>query len=846
MIVTASQRNLATDLELTSTTLRAKGKIFNVHFVNGEPCTSTGPSSLQPPRRLHIGHFDVNDPTHLYIGRRHVDRQGRLFPNSFWSNPFHLRDCDGRQDCLARFAAHISKTKDLATQLATLSGKTLICHCRPSEECHGDILIRLFLELVTPSRPPGCGGSFSFGHFRTPEQFLRAARGLDHPFDRLAGDDSLKAAVLFVATNPFQKVIDTWKSSIAHWRRRAALLEPRERELHAAMHPAVAGVVQGKRLHLFREMLRSFEFPNADFLVDSMAAGFKIVGDLPDTGVFVQKPRPRGTPVRDLWRDARERQRTVLGSVRASGDSDLDAKVTATTQDELRRGWLAGPFTAEQLDRDLGLWLPAKRFGIRQGQDVRAIDDFSVAGHNGATTTGESIDMGGVDHVASLSRMLMQATPGQPMELQLDDGSTIGGFVPKGGRPEDYQLVGKEWDLKKAYRQLAVSPAHACFSVIAAWDAEAGQARLYRQSVLAFGAISSVHHFCWVARALVACLLNLFAFPVTHYVDNFPVITYDGLAPAAQAFLDDFFDLLGWVTKEQVPFEKSFVCLGVVFRFGQCLGVTNKPERLADLAAELAILNRHRQLPAPLAARIRGRLGFARAQVFGRLGGPALRALSRVETGSATHTDVRAALSALSQLVTDMQVMRPRRVPARFGTPILLFTDGACEPGPAGRPVVTIGAVLFQPGVRDPLVFGELVPDLLVDAWAGGTKTQVIGQAELAPVIVAKHLWQALLVDSALISFVDNEAAKFALISGTSPTPASEGLVHASAAMDAKLGIHQWVGRVPSESNPADDPSRLVFDGFATRCRSRLGPADWRCLSMAAGAHSRDGGGGSR
>ena len=147
--------------------------------------------------------------------------------------------------------------------------------------------------------------------------------------------------------------------------------------------------------------------------------------------------------------------------------------------------------------------------------------------------------------------------------------------------------------------------------------------------------------------------------------------------------------------------------------------------------------------------------------------------------------------------------------------------------------MVTVGAVLILPGVRDPLVFGELVPDHLVDAWTGGTKMQVIGQAELAPVILAKHLWRTHLVDSALISFVDNEAAKFALISGASPTPASEALVHASAALDARLGIRQWVGRVPSESNPADDPSRLVFDELASLCRSRLDPADWLCLGAA-------------
>ena len=85
LIMNASQRALATDLELESTTLRAKGKVFDVQFGIGVHGTSVGGVGLpgtptgQPPSRLHIGHFDVHNPAHLYIGRRHVDRQGRLF-----------------------------------------------------------------------------------------------------------------------------------------------------------------------------------------------------------------------------------------------------------------------------------------------------------------------------------------------------------------------------------------------------------------------------------------------------------------------------------------------------------------------------------------------------------------------------------------------------------------------------------------------------------------------------------------------------------------------------------------------------------------------------------------------
>ena len=55
---------------------------------------------------------------------------------------------------------------------------------------------------------------------------------------------------------------------------------------------------------------------------------------------------------------------------------------------------------------------------------------------------------------------------------------------------------------------------------------------------------------------------------------------------------------------------------------------------------------------------------------------------------------------------------------------------------------------------------------------------------------------------------MDNEAARYALIKGTSPTMDSAFLTAAFWKEDSNLKIFSWFKRVPSPSNPADAPSR--------------------------------------
>jgi hypothetical protein len=77
-------------------------------------------------------------------------------------------------------------------------------------------------------------------------------------------------------------------------------------------------------------------------------------------------------------------------------------------------------------------------------------------------------------------------------------------------------------------------------------------------------------------------------------------------------------------------------------------------------------------------------------------------------------------------------------------------------------------------------------------------------------------VWAAELRDNPLLIFIDNDGARHNLVGGASTSEAAAAIVGASALVDAAVGIHQWVARVPTGANLADGPRRLDF--AAVRC----------------------------
>ena len=116
---------------------------------------------------------------------------------------------------------------------------------------------------------------------------------------------------------------------------------------------------------------------------------------------------------------------------------------------------------------------------------------------------------------------------------------------------------------------------------------------------------------------------------------------------------------------------------------------------------------------------------------------------------------------------------------------------------------------------------------VLWDAHPGACRCrskQIIAQAELLPVVTAKRTWGSLLAGAHIIWFVDNEAARAALIRSTSQAPASRELVLLSVASDLRLGASSWYSRVPTAANVADGPSRLQLGALIARGAIAVAP----------------------
>ena len=75
----------------------------------------------------------------VYIGR---GSKRRGVPGSKWGNPFKIGQDGSRSDVVSKFREYIAKSA-LMNELEELKAKTILCHCEPTEECHGDVLVEL-------------------------------------------------------------------------------------------------------------------------------------------------------------------------------------------------------------------------------------------------------------------------------------------------------------------------------------------------------------------------------------------------------------------------------------------------------------------------------------------------------------------------------------------------------------------------------------------------------------------------------------------------------------------------------------------------------------------------------
>ena len=173
-------------------------------------------------------------------------------------------------------------------------------------------------------------------------------------------------------------------------------------------------------------------------------------------------------------------------------------------------------------------------------------------------------------------------------------------------------------------------------------------------------------------------------------------------------------------------------------------------------------------------------------------------------------------------LINWLENTEPRRIsPKASGFPVV-FTDGACE-YQGSRRIVTCGAIMFPSDGSCPECFGFEVPTHISDTWAiEADKDQLVTEAELFPVLIAFRYWRTHFEHSKSLVFVDSEPAKHCLIRGTSNVSTCAHIVKLFYQEVDILKNFPWFSRVPSKSNPADDPSRLKFNSVTEEFKAKV------------------------
>ena len=583
------------------------------------------------------------------------------------------------------------------------------------------------------------------------------------------------------------KVVKARAQFLKTWTARCKELETAERELHNGLEPHLKSVSGGKRLLLFKEILTALQYPDTE-LVDTICKGFPLTGWMPKSHVF---PPHMKRPTHSL--DAAKRlakgvNNSIVKQVSEQADPELAAEVWNQSLDEVSKGWT-------WFDDDSGMdgKILAKRFGLKQGDKIRMIDDCSIGGFNATCGTSEKLKVHAVDEIAAYMCWCMTNLGKEAMQ----------------------QVVGKTYDLKNAYKQYGVRPQDRDLLRIAVWDHAHGRVRLMGTNALPFGAVGSVGaglRLCW-----------------TSFFDDFTLLSKRVNCNSAAVAAESLFSLLGVQFakegKKAVEWATKVKTLGVVLDLepadssGNYVTLGHTESRVAELRASLESFLQTGKMSRKDAEKLRGRLQWFESFAHGRIAQQSLRVISQVaSTGREKETLTKFELNTIAFLKDRVLTAPPTRIhltapPTRIQTTNLdtwlVFTDGACEG--EDEKCGTIGAVLVAPNGTICSYISAVVPE----GWMSlvlQESNHPIFELELLPVWVALHTWKAFLSHVQCVFFLDNEAAKGALIRAAASTSAGQAILSGFVSEEMNCQIKVWFSREPTASNISDNPSRLQTD----------------------------------
>ena len=649
-------------------------------------------------------------------------------------------------------------------------------------------------------------GLHKVGQFHSVEQFLDKSMKLQHPLDTINPvPDITQKAIFNILTKGPSEIANRRLGMIKHILELDKKHAVEEKNFHNSLPEYMKVVLKGKKTKLFRELLQESGYDDMD-VCTLVEQGVQLFGhhDLPPYAYT--KIVPATSTVEQLQRESIWRRKAL----RAEHDEEATELLDAQSKEEVGRGFLSGPFRSEEeVSSFLGRqdWIANPRFVLLQGtsQKPRVIDNCRQSGLNATFTSLEMLQLHDFDMVVSVAKLIRSCTSGNRVRMVLSTSEVLEGKVHP-------SLAGAQWkarslDLAKAYKQLADHPNSRHLAVVGYQMVDRSW-KYYASNSLPFGASASVFGFLRVSRAIWHLATVLLDIPGCCYFDDYPHYEVEALCHSSQQAYETLLKLLGWKFAEgdkNLPFNTSYNILGASIdlsdhRFGK-VKVSNKPGRLGHIST--LVHNLKESVSLSDLAILRGHIVFASGFCLGRALRPAMGAVDLAFRLAANNRRDNM-IAACDHLLNILSRSCPRFVDCNVGAPpIIVFTDSAFE-----SDVATVGALVVDPELQKSLVYDGAIPRQMVDKWQSKGSKQIISQAELATVVLIREETKALLKDRRVIFFIDNEAARFALIKGVSGKSSMQILTTAFHDIDIASPCFHWIERVPSQSNPADWPTR--------------------------------------
>ena len=558
-------------------------------------------------------------------------------------------------------------------------------------------------KLLVPGEGGENGAKAKYGIYHTPEQFVKFARTLTHPFDvenRIP--DVLRRSIFQMLCGGVQELANKRLEQSRRLTQLRYELRFEEARLHSLLSPHARVVLKGKSILLFRHLLEEHGFP--DMGVCELLQGVDLVGDASKSPLFGTKlVHATTTPELLLQSSASANQKILSRNVHES-EPELASVLWKTTLKECQQGFLEGPFSSVKEVEDLlgcDRFVCSRRFVTMQNGKPRVIDDLKESNVNSAYTAIDRLFLHDIDFVSSLAFLISKLCHRDDarISLPLEDGSVLEGELHRDFR------VNANWsirclDLAKAYKQVPVSESSRQFGVLVLHDPSSGQPKYVVTRSLPFGACASVFAFNRISRALWFLAVKIMGAVGGCFYDDFPLIEPEITAPIASSAVEHLLDCLGWVYSSDPaksrPFEEECDVLGVRVNVKSlshgCLKLANKASRYKRLKDIFNSARKNQSFTKRDAQVVHGTLNFMTSFVMGQSLKLACRVFANLtmHVPSCSFSDIEALFSWTESL---MDALEPRILcSSGLTTPILIFTDAAYEDG-----VATWGCVFVDP-----------------------------------------------------------------------------------------------------------------------------------------------------